>query len=104
MDRLAWHVKRLTSEPAEFWQVDAGSLALGGRGDAVVIDPAALMAWDPDATITVEYREAFDNHQMVNRSSGIVTHTVLNGHIVWADGELAPEVGKVRLGDPLLVQ
>ncbi len=104
MDMLAWHIKRLTSEPAQFWDVDAGTLDVGAVADVVIIDPAALMTWDPDTTIRVEYREEFDNHQMVNRPEGIVTHTVLGGRVAWEDGELAPEVGKVRLGRTLLAR
>jgi N-acyl-D-aspartate/D-glutamate deacylase len=102
LDVLTRHIRRLTSEPAAFWQVDAGTLEVGAVADVVVIDPGALMAWDPDATVTVEHRAAFDNDQMVNRPEGIVTHTVLNGQLVWADGELAPEVGKVPIGRTLL--
>ncbi|CAN5180662.1 amidohydrolase family protein [soil metagenome] len=104
MATLAWHIKRLTAEPAAFWNVDAGTLDIGAHADVVVIDPGALSEWDPDATVAVEYREAFDNHQMVNRPEGIVTHTVLNGQVVWADGTLAPEVGKLPIGRTLLAR
>jgi N-acyl-D-aspartate/D-glutamate deacylase len=103
-DVLSRHIRRLTSEPAAFWDVDAGTLDLGAVADVVVIDPAALMAWDPDTTIRVEYREAFDAQQMVNRPEGVVTHTVLNGRLVWAEGALAPEVGKEPIGRTLLAR
>ncbi len=103
-DVLAWHISRLTAEPAAFWNIDAGTLDVGAVADVVIIDPDTLMGWEPDTTVTVEYREEFDNHQMVNRPEGIVTHTVLGGRLVWEDGELAPEVGKVRLGRTLLAR
>jgi N-acyl-D-aspartate/D-glutamate deacylase len=102
MSFLSWHINRLTAEPARFWGIDAGTLDVGAVADVVLIDPEALSGWNPDDTIDVVYREAFDNHQMVNRPEGIVTHTVLNGRVVWADGEIAPEVGKLPIGRTLL--
>ncbi|MEE8601401.1 N-acyl-D-amino-acid deacylase family protein [Euzebya tangerina] len=100
--QLSRHIARLTSEPAAFWRIDAGSLRVGARGDVVIIDPLALHDWDPESTITTEYREAFDHEQMVNRPEGIVTQTVLGGTVVWDEGEYIPELGKVRLGQTLL--
>ena len=102
LERVASHVSRLTKEPAEFWNLDAGTLDVGARADVVVIDPDRLRDWDPESTIEVVYREDLDNEVMVNRPEGIVTTTVLNGNVVWRDGDLAPEVGKVRLGETLL--
>ena len=102
VSELARHIKRLTSEPADFWRVDAGTLDLGAVADVVVIDPDKLAGWNPDETIEVIYREDLDNTVMVNRPEGIVTTTVLGGTVVWDGVDVAPEVGKVRLGRTLL--
>ena len=39
---------------------------------------------------------------MVNRPEGIVTTTVVGGTVAWDGVDVAPEVGKVRLGRTLL--
>ena len=102
LSQVSRHVMRLTKEPADFWQVDAGTLDVGAVADVVVIDPDRLAAWNPDETIEVIYREDLDNDVMVNRPEGIVTTTVLGGTVVWDGVDIAPEVGKVRLGRTLL--
>ena len=102
LSQVSRHVMRLTKEPADFWQVDAGTLDVGAVADVVVIDPDRLAAWNPDETTEVIYREDLDNDVMVNRPEGIVTTTVLGGTVVWDGVDIAPEVGKVRLGRTLL--
>ncbi len=99
---ISRHIMRLTKEPADFWQVDAGTLDVGAVADVVVIDPDRLRTWDPESTIELTYRDDLGDEVMVNRPEGIVTTTVLGGVIAWDGHEVAPEVGKVRLGRTLL--
>ena len=96
------HIMRLTKEPADFWQVDAGTLDVGAVADVVVIDPARLRGWDPEPTIELTYRDDLGDEVMVNRPEGIVTTTVVGGTVAWDGVDVAPEVGKVRLGRTLL--
>ena len=96
------HIMRLTKEPADFWQVDAGTLDVGAVADVVVIDPARLRGWDPESTIELTYRDDLGDEVMVNRPEGIVTTTVVGGAVAWDGVDVAPEVGKVRLGRTLL--
>ena len=72
-------VKRLTSEPAEIFGLDVGSLEIGAQADMVLINPDALDGWQPDQTRKLEYREIFGHEQMVNRPEGIVDSVFING-------------------------
>jgi N-acyl-D-aspartate/D-glutamate deacylase len=103
LHRVATHVKRLTRDPAEFFRLDVGTLDLGRRADVAVIDPTALAAWDPDSTYAYLWRDAFAHEQVLNRSEGIVTHTVVGGEVVWADGEPTATLGARRVGEVLTV-
>lgn len=98
MDRVAWHVKRLTRDPAEFFGIDAGRLDVGAQADVILVDPAALAAYDSDANTQLIYREAFEHEQMVNRSDGVVTLTLVAGHVAWESGAFGSELGQVRMG------
>jgi N-acyl-D-aspartate/D-glutamate deacylase len=102
MDVLATHVRRLTSEPARFFGLEGvGTLDAGMRADIAIVDPQALAAWDPDATVEVVYREEFQHEQMVNRPVGIVTDVLVGGTVAFSGGEFAAEVGKEPLGQLL---
>ncbi len=86
LDRVASHVRRLTKDPADFFRLDVGTLDVGARGDVAVVDPEALAAWDTESTTELVHRDAFDHVQVVNRPPGVVTHTIVGGRLVWADG------------------
>jgi hypothetical protein len=83
---VAHMVKRLTSEPAEIFGLDVGSLKIGAQADMVLINPEALDGWQPDQTRKLEYREIFGHQQMVNRPEGIVDSVYINGVVAWKDG------------------
>ena len=86
LDRVASHVRRLTKDPADFFRLEVGTLDVGARADVAVIDPDALAAWDTESTTELVHRDAFDHVQVVNRPPDVVTHTVVGGRLVWADG------------------
>ena len=67
---VARMVQRLTSEPAEIFGLDVGTLEIGAQADMVLINPDALDGWQPDQTRKLEYREIFGHQQMVNRPEG----------------------------------
>jgi N-acyl-D-aspartate/D-glutamate deacylase len=99
--RVAHAVHRLTQEPAEFFGLDVGVLAVGRAADFAVIDPQALAAYDPEGSIRYVWRQAFGHHQLVNRPDGVVTHVAIAGKLAWRDGEYLPAFGKERFGRAL---
>ena len=98
---VAHMVKRLTSEPAEIFGLDVGSLEIGAQADMVLINPDALDGWQPDQTRKLEYREIFGHEQMVNRPEGIVDSVYINGVVAWKDGAAQAALGQKTLGRAL---
>lgn len=104
LDKVAWHVRRLTRDPAEFFGVRAGRLAVGMPADVIVVDPEALRRYHSEANTHFVWREAFQHHQMVNRSDGVVTASFIAGRAAWRDGEFVPRLGREKLGRVLLAE
>lgn len=98
LDRVATHVRRLTKDPADFFRLDVGTLDVGARADVAVVDPEALASWETESTTELVHRDAFDHVQVVNRPPGVVTHTVVGGRVVWADGAPTPSLGVEQAG------
>lgn len=101
VERVARAVQRLSQEPAEFFGLDVGVLRVGAQADIVVVDPQALRAYDPDASVRYVYRDAFEHHQLVNRPDGVVTHVMIAGRMAWHDGAYTAIYGRQRLGSVL---
>ena len=101
LDKVAIAVKRLTSEPADFFGLDVGNLSVGTQADITIVNPEALSSYDSDASREIIYRDDFENEQLVNRSDGVVEHTIIAGHSAWLDGDFTPELGRVKMGRPL---
>lgn len=78
-------VHKLTGELGEFHGIDAGRLALGGRADLAVIDPAGLDA-EVDAYREAPMPEFGGLSRMVNRNDRAVVATVVSGRVVFRDG------------------
>lgn len=95
LERVAWQVRRLTAEPAEFIGVDAGTMAVGDRADLTVIDPDALTRYDAEANSRFIWRDDYEHEQMVNRSDGVVSAVIVGGELVW-DGQRFTEVAGTR--------
>jgi N-acyl-D-aspartate/D-glutamate deacylase len=102
--KVGWHVRRLTREPAELFGVRAGRLAAGLPADVIVVDPEALRRYNSEANTHFIWREAFQHHQMVNRSEGVVTASYIAGRAAWRNGEFAPRLGREKLGRVLLAE
>ena len=101
LDRVAWQVRRLTREPAEFIGVDAGTMAVGDRADITVIDPKALAAYDSEARSRFIWRDDYEHEQMVNRSDGVVSAVFVGGEQVWDGRRFTPTAGARTLGRAL---
>ncbi len=102
LERVAQAVRRLTSEPAEFFGLDVGRLEVGAQADIALIDPQALKAYDPESSVDYIYREAFEHHQLVNRPKGVVSLVMIAGQIAWRDGGYTAAFGRERMGRVLL--
>lgn len=101
LETVAYMVKRLTREPAEFFGIDAGTIEVGDVADLALIDPDELSTYDAEANVVETYRDEFEHHQLVNRSDGVVPMVVVGGAIAWRDGEFSPDHGVVRRGRTL---
>jgi N-acyl-D-aspartate/D-glutamate deacylase len=100
LDKVAWHVKRLTRDPAEFIGIDAGRLEQEAQADIIIIDPQALETYDSETNTEFVYRDDFEHEQLVNRSDGVVTHTFIAGGLIWQNG-FTEKFGTEKLGRAL---
>ncbi|MEM6347797.1 MAG: amidohydrolase family protein [Bacteroidota bacterium] len=97
-------VKKVSSELADWFGLDAGRVAPGQRADLVVIDPQYL-----DDRVN-EIHEAPmpdlpDFQRLVRRHDELVPMVMINGKIVWQDGAPSPEFGQQKgFGKVLLAQ
>jgi N-acyl-D-aspartate/D-glutamate deacylase len=98
---VAHMVKRLTSEPAEFFGINAGRLAVGSRADIILVDPEALRNYDTIKSRELVYRDIFEHQQMVNRSDGVVTSVYINGERVFGLDGFTDVLGSRTLGQAL---
>ena len=99
LSTLSRHVRRLTSEPAEFFGLAGiGRLEPGYQADAVLIDPEALRKYDGEASIHEMYRPAFEHMQLVNRSDGVVAAVWIAGKKAWDGRDFTPALGHEDMG------
>lgn len=98
LPRVAEAVHRMTLLPAQFWGLNTGLLEVGAQADLCVVDPLALQAWEPEATIEYIHRDIFDCKQLVNRPQGVVRQVMIAGKLAWSDGAYTPAYGRERFG------
>ena len=98
LQQVAIAVHRMTQLPAQFWGLNAGLLVPGAQADLCVVDPRALQAWEPEATIRYIRRELFDCHQLVNRPDGVVSQVMVAGKLAWNEHAYTPAYGRERFG------
>ena len=77
-------VEKLTTGPASVLGLNAGTLAPGRPADIVVFDPAASRSVDAFALQSKSRNTPFHGRTL----RGIVTHTVVDGRVVVADGKV----------------
>ncbi len=94
-------VARITSEPAGWFNLDAGSIRLGGRADIVVLDPLKLH--HPIPAVSVICDSVFDGApRMVKRDSeGAVHQVFVRGTEVVRDGVPLPILEEQQHGELL---
>ena len=89
-------VQRLTSELADWYDLDAGRIELGARADITIIRPEALNDQ------LDEYHEApfpeMGVNRVVRRNDEAVIATVIAGKIAYDQGAFADDFGQVRYG------
>jgi len=95
---VARMVFRLTKEPARFFGLDTGGMAVGDRADLVLLDPGALARWDPEATVERIHRDVFDTEQLVNRPPGVVRQVWIGGRSAVREDTFAPELEQRAFG------
>ncbi|MBM7060652.1 amidohydrolase family protein [Pseudomonas sp. UL073] len=85
---------RLTGELGNWFNVDAGVLAVGKRADLVVIDPQQL-----DERLAAYHEAPMDGfgelQRMVNRGDA-VRQVLINGRLAYEHGEFAADLGEQR--------
>jgi dihydroorotase-like cyclic amidohydrolase len=94
-------VQRLTSEPAQFFGLDVGTLDIGAQADITMINPEALEPYESDPNRQLIYRDLFEHKQMVNRSDGVVSRVLISGETVWCDNDFTASLGSKTLGRAL---
>jgi N-acyl-D-aspartate/D-glutamate deacylase len=92
LEKAVW---RLTKENADFFNLDAGHLAAGKRGDVVVIDPQKLTD-DVHRISSAEFMTGFS--RLVNRDDDVVELVMIGGTPAWRSGAFTAAFGKERLG------
>jgi len=96
--QVANAVNRLTKLPAEFWNLNAGTIEVGAVADICVVNPEALQQWQPEQTYARVERPEFECKQVVNRPDGVVKYTIIAGQLAYADGEFTAAAGQQRMG------
>lgn len=90
VEKAVW---RLTGELADWYGIDAGHLRLGDRADIAVVNPEGL-----DASLEGYHEAPMPGlggiRRLVNRNDRAVDTVLVNGRVVWHDGEISPEVGR----------
>lgn len=107
--RLLRHAKRLecmlpetaiwrcSGEIADWLDIDAGHLRLGGRADVVVIDPAGLTDVVEEAHLA-PMPELGGFERLVRRNDDAVTLVVVGGQVAVEGGQPRPILGQQKLG------
>ncbi len=95
---VAFAVHQLTRAPADFFNLDTGTLDEGAVADVVLIEPRALAGYEGEEHVTRIYREAFEHHQLVNRSDGVVRAVFIGGALAWDKDGFADDFGQRPFG------
>jgi N-acyl-D-aspartate/D-glutamate deacylase len=94
IEKAIW---RLTGEIADWLDIDAGRLTVGGRADVAVIDPDGLTDALEDHAEAV-MPEFGDYRRMVRRNDRAVTAVLVGGRVAVDHGVPVAELGRIKLG------
>eukprot|EP01094_Clydonella_sp_ATCC50884_P023069 TRINITY_DN5435_c0_g1_i1.p1 TRINITY_DN5435_c0_g1~~TRINITY_DN5435_c0_g1_i1.p1 ORF type:complete len:625 (+),score=198.62 TRINITY_DN5435_c0_g1_i1:170-2044(+) len=92
---------RLTSEPAQFFGIDRGTIAVGAVADMTLLDADALRAHDFAREPSMFHDPALGVARLVKRTDGVVHSVFVGGEVVMEAGVLAPELGAKKFGQVL---
>ena len=70
---------RITNQPAKILGIDAGTLSVGEKADICIYNPQTSWIVDPDKMLSSGHNTPFSGWEL----KGKVTHTLLNGNIVY---------------------
>ena len=74
-----------------------------GRGlTLLLVNPEELEVYDGENNVQRIYREDFEHEQLVNRSDGVVTATIVSGRAIWHNSKFANDINKSKYGKCLL--
>lgn len=94
----SYMVKRLTKDVSELFGIAAGTLEAGAPADITIIDPKALQDYEGQDNVIRVHREEFEHEQLVNRSDGVVTATIIGGKTIWENNDFAVSMNKETYG------
>jgi N-acyl-D-aspartate/D-glutamate deacylase len=98
VEDVSYIIKRLTRDVANIFGVNAGSIDAGAPADITIVDPTALANYDGEANVERIYREEFEHDQLVNRSDGVVTLTMIGGKTVWSNTRFSKGFNTEKFG------
>ncbi|MDG2362246.1 MAG: N-acyl-D-glutamate deacylase [Hellea sp.] len=99
---VSYMVKRLTRDAANIFGIEGGQIKVGERADISIVNPEKLDVYDGENNVQRIYREDFDHEQLVNRSDGVVTATIVSGRAIWHNSKFANDINKSKYGKCLL--
>jgi N-acyl-D-aspartate/D-glutamate deacylase len=95
---ITYLVKRLTKDAADLFGVKAGTINEGDTADLILVDPEALANYDGEANVIRQFRKAYNNDQLVNRSDGVVPLVMIAGNVAWENNDFSGELGEKPMG------
>ncbi len=99
---VSYMVKRLTRDAANIFGIEGGQIKVGERADITIVNPEKLDVYDGENNVQRIYREDFDHEQLVNRSDGVVTATIVSGRAIWHNSKFANDINQSKYGKCLL--
>ena len=97
-------VQRLTSELAQWFGIDAGTLVVGARADVVVVDPTGLddrlaaiheePVAPPAGADAPPWADFGGLRRLVRRNDAAVREVWISGRRAWTGGAVVPELGQ----------
>ena len=92
MEKCIW---RLTKEQGDWFDLDAGHLAVGKIADLIIIDPANFK--NITETVEMEVIEEFGNYaRLVNRNKGVVLRVIVAGKTIFKNESFVEGYGKTE--------
>ncbi|MCB2155007.1 dihydroorotase [bacterium] len=82
-------IERMTIGPAKVLGLKAGTLAVGSAADIAIFDPEGTTTVTRERVFSKSFNTPFQNHTF----SGAITHTIVGGDIVFADGRIFEKMG-----------